>query len=91
MPVLGKVALTYVAVVVSLVFFRADTLTDALNILAGMLGLNGSGLPLPLAARHFQYQIVQAMGAWGIFTSMTNFAYYQVTWVLMENVSPDYA
>jgi len=50
--------LTFVAVVVSMVLFRATTLAAAGSILRGMLGLNGIGLPpalfdrvAPLAAR----------------------------------------
>jgi alginate O-acetyltransferase complex protein AlgI len=38
---LAKVALTYFAVVVAQVFFRAATVHDALRILGGMAGLHG--------------------------------------------------
>ena len=42
-------ALTFVAVVVGWVFFRAPTVDQALAILAGMAGLNGVSLPAGLA------------------------------------------
>jgi hypothetical protein len=46
--------LTYVAVVIALVFFRAESVSTAVNIVAGMLGLNGISLPatLPLTAEN---------------------------------------
>ena len=43
-PLLGW-ALTFVAVAVSMVFFRAPNIDTAVNILKGMVGLNGVGLP----------------------------------------------
>jgi alginate O-acetyltransferase complex protein AlgI len=43
-------ALTYLCVVVSQVFFRADSTRDALALLAGMVGLHGMGLPTGIAA-----------------------------------------
>jgi D-alanyl-lipoteichoic acid acyltransferase DltB (MBOAT superfamily) len=46
--VVWPVALTYLAILVTEVFFRAATVADALALLRGMLGLNGWGLALPL-------------------------------------------
>jgi alginate O-acetyltransferase complex protein AlgI len=43
-------ALTFFAVVISWVFFRAVTFDGSLNMLAGMAMLNGLALPAPLAA-----------------------------------------
>jgi hypothetical protein len=40
---------TFLAVIVAMVLFRAPDLASAGNILAGMTGLNGLGLPGPLA------------------------------------------
>jgi D-alanyl-lipoteichoic acid acyltransferase DltB (MBOAT superfamily) len=51
-----RVALTYLAVLLAQVFFRAHSASDAMAIIAGMIGLHGSGLPvtIPLAnAQHF--------------------------------------
>ena len=42
-------ALTFLAVIVAWVFFRATSLEDALAILRGMAGLNGASLPASLA------------------------------------------
>jgi D-alanyl-lipoteichoic acid acyltransferase DltB (MBOAT superfamily) len=44
----GGRALTLLSVVAAWVFFRAHTLEDARNLLAGMGGLHGLGLPLSL-------------------------------------------
>ena len=41
----AAIALTYVAWLVGLVFFRADSVPHALQILAGMFGFNGFALP----------------------------------------------
>lgn len=45
----GWIALTLLVVLIGWVVFRAPTLTEAANIYAGMLGLNGFHLPLELA------------------------------------------
>lgn len=50
----GYVLLTFLCVVVALLFFRADSTADALRLLAGMLGLHGleslQGVMFPLTA-----------------------------------------
>ncbi|GAC1630589.1 MAG: MBOAT family protein [Nevskia sp.] len=43
---LWRWALTYLAVLVGQIFFRANDAGDALHLLAGAVGLHGSGLPL---------------------------------------------
>lgn len=48
---LGAGALTFLAVVVAWVFFRADSLSTAGSILSGMAGLNGVSLPASLQER----------------------------------------
>jgi len=52
---LWPVALTYLAVLVAQIFFRANSAADAMRLLAGMIGLHGSGLPLPLPPSDFRY------------------------------------
>ena len=47
-PLFWPVALTYMAVLVSQIFFRAGSCRDAMALLAGMVGANGSGLRLPI-------------------------------------------
>lgn len=44
-------ATTFLAVVVGWVFFRADSMNSALNLLKGMAGLNGVALPNAVIAR----------------------------------------
>ncbi len=48
---LGAGALTFLAVVVAWVFFRADSFTSAQSILTGMAGMNGVSLPSSLETR----------------------------------------
>jgi len=45
----GSVLLTYLAVVVAQVFFRAGSVTSALDILGGMVGVHGHSLDLSLS------------------------------------------
>jgi alginate O-acetyltransferase complex protein AlgI len=47
-----RIALTYLAVLLAQVFFRANSAPEAMSLVAGALGLHGSGFPLyiPLAA-----------------------------------------
>jgi D-alanyl-lipoteichoic acid acyltransferase DltB (MBOAT superfamily) len=52
------VALTFVAVVVGWVFFRASTLESAVVILSGMVGLNGVSMPMAVAVQ------AGAVGQW---------------------------
>jgi D-alanyl-lipoteichoic acid acyltransferase DltB (MBOAT superfamily) len=49
--VFWPVALTYLAVLVTEIFFRAASVSDALALLRGMLGLNGGAPSLPLDAK----------------------------------------
>ncbi len=46
---LGAGVLTFLAVVVGWVFFRADSFSSAVNLLQGMSGMNGFSLPASLA------------------------------------------
>jgi D-alanyl-lipoteichoic acid acyltransferase DltB (MBOAT superfamily) len=48
-PKIWPVALTYLAVLVSQIFFRAGSTRDAVALLAGMCGLNGGSVIPPLA------------------------------------------
>ena len=47
MPVVARVAVTYLAVLAAAVVFRAPTLTAAGDVLAGMLGWHGISVALP--------------------------------------------
>ncbi len=52
---LGAGALTFLAVVIGWVFFRADSFSSATIILHGMAGMNGMSLPTSLEAQLGQY------------------------------------
>jgi alginate O-acetyltransferase complex protein AlgI len=56
-------AVTFLAVIVAMVLFRAPDLASAGNILAGMTGLQGLGLPGPLAAIAGEPAMALAEGA----------------------------
>lgn len=60
----GKVALTYLAVLVAAVFFRAPSCGAALDLLAGMAGLhgNGPGMDLPLLPDGAARSLLTALG-----------------------------
>lgn len=74
LAVVGSVALTFVCVVVGLVFFRADDLPAAFNLLAGMAGANGIVLPGRFA---------QFLTDLGLPTGdLTYFSVAQMLWIL---------
>ena len=50
-----KVSLTFLAVLIAQVFFRADSMGDAVALIAGALGIHGSGLPLTVPLGDIQY------------------------------------
>mgnify|MGYP003694201899 CR=1 FL=1 len=58
-------AVTFVAIVVAWVFFRATSLDDALAILRGMVGLNGVSIPATLAT-YLAPSIKAALDHWGV-------------------------
>ncbi len=65
---LGAGALTFLAVTVAWVFFRADGFSSAISVLRGMAGMNGVSLPAflevrlaPLVARH-AWEVTFALG-----------------------------
>jgi alginate O-acetyltransferase complex protein AlgI len=57
---IGCVLLTYVAVLVALVFFRADSVRAAQTVLGGMIGMHGVTIRLPLPRL-----VVSALGPLG--------------------------
>jgi D-alanyl-lipoteichoic acid acyltransferase DltB (MBOAT superfamily) len=52
---LWRIGLTYLAVLVAQIFFRADNVGDAMTLLAGGLGIYGSGFPLAIPLRNVHY------------------------------------
>jgi alginate O-acetyltransferase complex protein AlgI len=57
--------ITFVAVVVGWVFFRATSLDDALAILRGMAGVNGVSIPATLAT-YLPIAVSAALERWGV-------------------------
>jgi D-alanyl-lipoteichoic acid acyltransferase DltB (MBOAT superfamily) len=51
----GSVALTYLAVLLAQIFFRANNVSDAVELVAGMTGFHGSGMPIVIPANNVQY------------------------------------
>ena len=82
------VALTYLAVLVTQIFFRADNTRDALALLAGMSGAHGSGFPLPFPLNNVQY--LGAAQSWfldhRIFVIGPREAYNTLTLALATNL-----
>ena len=57
------VVLTFLAVVVAWIFFRAPTFAAAIDILAGMVGLHGATIPAALASRFAPaWPVLHALG-----------------------------
>ncbi|UIJ44002.1 MBOAT family protein [Sphingomonas cannabina] len=71
LAVATSVLLTFLCVVVALVFFRAPSVGAALDLLAGMAGLNGITLPRPLAGVPGAEVFAQLLGLH--FASLENF------------------
>lgn len=65
---LGAGALTFFAVVVGWVFFRADSFSSAMTMLHGMAGMNGVSLPASLEGMLGQYA---AMHDWIVFLRLS--------------------
>ena len=60
--------ITFIAVVVGWVFFRAASFTDAVAILRGMAGLNGVAIPAGIAA--YLGPIRGTLQEWGVLISL---------------------
>ena len=82
---LGGCALTFLAVVVGWVFFRAESLSAALTILAGMAGLNGVSLPAAIVAAlpMLEPTLLQA----GVQSTLGNGGQFVSTWLWIAALS----
>ena len=76
--------ITFVAVVVGWVFFRATSLDDALAILRGMAGLNGVSLPATLAT-YLGPSMRSALEHWGMAFPLGGGAHFvfQYLWIIV--------
>jgi alginate O-acetyltransferase complex protein AlgI len=84
----SKLLLTHLAVVVSLIFFRAPTVGSALNVLGGMIGLHGpGGLELPNFVLARLGNLGDALTSHGIITSVSQGFFAadagQVVWMIL--------
>jgi alginate O-acetyltransferase complex protein AlgI len=55
-------ALTFISVTAAMVFFRSATMTSAIDLIKGMVGLNGLALPQPVEALHAGGVVVDSWG-----------------------------
>lgn len=68
----ASVGLTFLCVMVALVFFRAHNIAAALDILSGMAGLNGAALPQRLQTMPLLGALAEGVGAsFGDITGLT--------------------
>lgn len=71
--------ITFVAVVVGWVFFRAATLDGAIVMLKGMIGLNGVSLPEGILARIGDFALI--LQSWGVTASIGGGKLLIQTWL----------
>jgi D-alanyl-lipoteichoic acid acyltransferase DltB (MBOAT superfamily) len=71
-------ALTFLAVVVAWVFFRATTLSGALNLLRGMSG--GQGISLPAALANHLGPAAGTLQGWGVTLALGGGSQFVLTW-----------
>lgn len=61
-----NVLLTYLAVLVGLVFFRSLSLDNAWSLLAGMIGLHGDASSMPIGVSSYAWLLVLYLIVWGL-------------------------
>jgi D-alanyl-lipoteichoic acid acyltransferase DltB (MBOAT superfamily) len=79
-------ALTFVAVIIGWVFFRATDLDAAINLLKGMAGLNGVALPNAIAAR--LGGLWTMLSQWGVESYLGGGDVFVKTWLWIGAVLP---
>jgi alginate O-acetyltransferase complex protein AlgI len=80
MATLGAGALTFLAVVVGWVFFRADSFSSAITMLQGMVGMNGVSLPESLESRLAQFA---GQHQWLVFSGLHPLSPFSMLYALM--------
>jgi alginate O-acetyltransferase complex protein AlgI len=82
-----RVCLTYISVLVAQIFFRADNVGDALALIAGTVGLHGSGLPLTVPLGNVQHfgHMADFLTSHGVITIGLRAVYDAQTRALMTN------
>lgn len=79
---LGASALTFLAVVVGWVFFRADSFSSAMTMLHGMAGMNGVSLPPSLGSKLAQYFSEQHLKYFSLAPPISQISYFNSTAIL---------
>jgi D-alanyl-lipoteichoic acid acyltransferase DltB (MBOAT superfamily) len=88
-PAAGRLlgwALTFLAVVIGWVFFRAADLDAALAVLKGMAGLNGVAIPNAIAARLGDLWTV--LSGWGVQSYLGGGNVFMMTWLWVLALLP---
>lgn len=80
LAVASSVFLTFICVVMALVFFRADSVPAALNLLAGMLGQHGLVVPERLMSLPGVGAITHALGL--PVAMLENFGLSEMVWII---------
>lgn len=75
-------ALTFLAVVVGWVFFRADSFSSAITMLYGMMGMNGVSLPSFLEGKFGQYFVQHGWLVFAGLHPMVNFNSFKALAIL---------
>jgi hypothetical protein len=79
-----SLALTFTAVVVAWVFFRAANVRTALYILKGMLGLNGVSLPVAFSGKAWLGWFPSRFAVFdGLLTNTRSSAAHAVLWIAL--------
>lgn len=76
---LGAGALTFLAVVVGWVFFRADSFSSAITMLHGMAGMNGVSLPTSIASILAKFSV---RPDWIVFEGLHPLVYFNSAYAL---------
>ncbi len=91
--VVWPVVITYLAVLVAQIFFRANSVDDAVGLLAGMVGYHGSGFPLIVPPNNAALlgPLAQPLADLGVIAVGLRHAYDEITRPLAVGWSIDLA
>jgi len=80
---LGAGALTFFAVVVGWVFFRADSTSTAITMLKGMAGLNGVSMPESLAGKFGNFATLHTWISFSGLHPLTTFSISEASFIMV--------
>lgn len=82
-----SIGLTMLTVMIAWVFFRADTLSGAVNIISGMIGMNGAAIPQAFTEVHPAVtQVLEKLHISGVHDSGTIFLTKWITFLLFSAI-----